>query len=635
MSEKYFCLLPAKELGGKIPEMVDEYKQNVKTLGLLDIWEDSYHQYFRGYYTRGQIEFHGKQNEFRTVSYNHYRNFLQHIYTLITAQKPAFEPQAVNPDFKSSSQIQIARNLLDYYVDVKGLDGYAKTAAEYAIFLGEGYLIDEWDPTIGDVVLSDEKKKGKDIYAGDIVYENASPLDVARDLGVRHYRDLEWVIVTTYRNKYSLAAKYPEIKEKIENYDYKPQADDLYLHERARLETDYVPIHTLYHKKSPAMPNGRIVRVVDNIVLFDSPIPYANFPVKRIAPNEIHFLPIGYSVGFDLLQLQRIKDMLESTIATNQDMFGVQNITVPVGSNLSPEVFLDGLNVIYYDPDRGKVEPMNLVQTPREIFENKQSVVQEMEVLSAVNSVMRGAPTSNIRSGNQAALIQAMGTQFNSQYERSYTSFLEDVANSLIDMFKEFADSPRIIDIAGKSEKFYMKEFKGEDVSQIKRIVVKTVDPLLKTMTGRQAVADSMLERNLLRTPEQYLQMRESGRLEPLAQREGKEMGLIQQENEQIQSGEQPPVVDIDMHVLHINEHAINTSSPEARTNPEVVQANLQHIMEHIQALATANPALLQVLGQPSLQAPPPPPQGEQGPPPPGGVSNDTTGTPPPEMAQA
>ena len=196
-------------------------------------------------------------------------------------------------------------------------------------------------------------------------------------------------------------------------------------------------------------------------------------------------------------------------------------------------------------------------------------------------------------------------------------------------MFKSFADSPRIIDIAGKSEKFYMKEFKGEDISKIKRIVVKVVDPLLKTMTGRQAVADAMLERSLLKTPEQYMQMRESGRLEPVFRSDSAEMDLIQQENEQIQNGVVPPIVDFDNHVLHINEHKINTASPEARQNADVVQANLDHISAHMQALtdlSVSDPFMLQVMGQPTI----PPPMPQQAPA--GGVTNDSLGTPPPTM---
>lgn len=150
---KYFAILPSTEIGPKIQNIVEDYKYEVRNLGLAQLWEESYYQYYRGYYTRGEIEYHGRQGEFRTVSFNHYRNLLQHILTQITGSRPAFEPQAVNADYKSTSQIQIARNLLDYYLDVKDLDEFTSRAAEYSVFLGEGYLIDEWDLDEGEVVV--------------------------------------------------------------------------------------------------------------------------------------------------------------------------------------------------------------------------------------------------------------------------------------------------------------------------------------------------------------------------------------------------------------------------------------------------------------------------------------------------
>lgn len=179
----YFAQMSTENIGAEISRVFDEYTSECRSLGLITLWEESYFQYYRGYYTRGMIEFEGRTGEFRSLSYNHYRNLLQHILTQTTSQRPAFDPMAVNSDFKSTSQIQIARNLLDYQLDMRGLEEYINRAAEYSLILGEGYLIDEWDASIGEEIeLLDEEGNEITRNEGEPVYENAGPGDVARDI---------------------------------------------------------------------------------------------------------------------------------------------------------------------------------------------------------------------------------------------------------------------------------------------------------------------------------------------------------------------------------------------------------------------------------------------------------------------
>ena len=92
-----------------------------------------------------------------------------------------------------------------------------------------------------------------------------------------------------------------------------------------------------------------------------------------------------------------------------------------------------------------------------------------------------------------------------------------------------------------------------------------------------------------------------------------KEQYQIRQENEIMSQAEEVVALITDNHKQHINEHKAVLSSPESRKNPEVIKVTLAHIMEHIAQLKTADPILLQILGQEPVQ----PPQGQ---PPQGGL---------------
>jgi hypothetical protein len=118
----------------------------------------------------------------------------------------------------------------------------------------------------------------------------------------------------------------------------------------------------------------------------------------------------------------------------------------------------------------------------------------------------------------------------------------------------------------------------------------------------------------------------ETGKLEPLIEAEQAELLNIRSENELLQSGRPATVIALDNHQLHIREHKVVLDDPAAREDPNVTQATLAHIQEHLaqwQALSAAQPALLQVLGlQPIPPSPMPgmPPVGNEPPPVEGGT---------------
>jgi hypothetical protein len=134
-------------------------------------------------------------------------------------------------------------------------------------------------------------------------------------------------------------------------------------------------------------------------------------------------------------------------------------------------------------------------------------------------------------------------------------------------------------------------------------------NPLQRTTAGRVQVAQDMLEKGMLKTPEEYLMVVETGRLEPLIENERNELLLIRAENEKIMQGENPPVMVTDNHPLHIKSHCAVTASPDMRSDPNVITAQTNHMQMHIDQMRTADPDLLAVLGIQSL-APAPAPVG-------------------------
>jgi len=315
---------------------------------------------------------------------------------------------------------------------------------------------------------------------------------------------------------------------------------------------------------------------------------------------------------------------------------------MPNGANIGVTQLAGGLNVINYDPKNGKPEGLNLTNTPPEIFNFMDMLSKLGEMLSGINSVTRGQPETNLKSGAALALVQSMAIQFASGLQQTYAQLLENLGTGVVNLLKDFAKTPRMAAIAGKSKRTYMREFSGKDLANINRVQVDMGNPLARTTAGKVQIAQDLLAAGMIQDPDQYLMVLTTGRLEPLIEGKQAEIMLVRSENEKLAEGQPAQAVATDNHKFHISEHKSVIASPEARQNPGVIQAALTHIQEHIQLLRTTDPGLLVVLGQQPI-APVMPPGMPTGAPPgpapagggPAGPADVMNPEPPAEQAAA
>jgi hypothetical protein len=635
-TEKYFAAKSGEDTAKIVLQKANAWFHNLDNNGHLDKLRNAWMSYHGAYYTDTgsghRITFSGEQGELVNLPVNNYRNICRHMLTMVTANRPSMDARATNTDYQSLVQTKLANGLLDYYMREKRLEDYLSRAVEHAIVFGSGYVKMEWNATSGEIHdyiepeyemqksinaetgveeeshLLDSKgspvesAKGFPIYEGDVMFSTVSPFDVVFDSTKEDPSKHEWVLVRTFKNKFDLAAKYPEYEADIIKQESKSEKERYSFNGSFYDQTDDIAIYEFYHKKTESMPDGRYLLFVEsNVILMDAPMPYRKLPIYRISPGDILGTPYGYTDTFDLLPIQEALNSLYSAVLTNQSTFAVQNILSPRGTDINPSSIYGGLNFIEYNAQIGKPEALNLTSTPPEVFNFIGILEKNMETISGVNSVSRGNPESSLQSGNALALVQSMSLQFISGLQQSYVKLIEDVGTGLIQMLQDFASVPRITTIVGKTNRTYMKEFTGQDLNQINRVIVDVGNPLSKTAAGRVQMAEQMLQMNLIKTPEQYMMVVKTGNLETMTDGIDRQLLLIKAENEKMVSGEVVQAIDIEPHSLHIKEHRDVLSDPDLKQDANLVQIVLAHIQEHINALRNANPDLLMHIGEQPL----------------------------------
>lgn len=583
--EPYWASVEPKEIADRILDKVENYYEYLSMSGRLDLYRRSWLYYYRPRITGGMLNPAGQQGELTALSVNHYRNLLLHLETMTVQDRANFEPMATNSDQKSQAQVILAASLLDYYMRQKKLERNIKFSVKECLIFGEAYVRAEWDATAGKAFGANGD--GAILNQGDMKYTNYNPLSNIRDYTRDSSSNEPWNILRDFENKYSLAAQFPELSDRIlEDSDDELEMVRTTVFGYAQMdETDNVAVFTLVHKPTPAMPKGRFTRILYNgTVLMDGPLPYEETHVYRIAPDEETGTIFGYTVGFDLLPVQEAIDILYSTVITNQSTFGVQNVLAPKGADLSTSQFAGGLNVVEYDPKTGKPEAMNLTSTPKEIFEFIQQLQNVQQMIAGVDSVSRGDPSASLKSGSALALVASQSIQFSMGLQQSYAQLVEDLGTGTINILKVYAATPRVAEITGKSNRPLLKEFKGSDLDSISRVTVDMGNPMMKTTAGKTNLADTLMEKNMIENPDQYVQVITTGRFEPVVEGKQANLLLIKGENEGLSEGRPQRALITDEHAKHILEHSIVLANPEIRSNPSdpIVQMTLDHIQEHV-----------------------------------------------------
>ena len=616
MSNMYFANRPKDEIAKYALEKVEDYYTYLETSGRLYLYRSIYNMYYRARTTKGQLYVSGKTGEYLNMDTADFRNLIQHLKVLTTQARAAFTPIATNTDYKSESQARVARGILEYYMKEKKIGRLIDQASELAIMYGDSYVKLDWDVTAGETVMVEEEEVDGEMVTrslkdGDLTGKSYGPIDVPIDVGTKTPRDQNWYITRDWVNKYEVSSQYPELKDDIEALSGDNtfnRKDRLYIfNQQADKDSDIIPLYTLYHKKTSALPEGRMTKFLSgSILLFDGDLPFDSVPVYRMVPSEEGESPFGYSVSFDILPICEALRKLYSTLITSESVSGIPIILMPEGGNMDLTTLADGIQGMTYNAANGKPETMHLGQASPQTYEMIGLLKDLSQVISSINAVARGETPASLESGSSLALVLSTAIQFNSGLQRSYAELSEDIGTGMINIFKTYAKTKRMIAIAGITNKVSMSEWSSTDIDGISRVTVELSNPIAQTAGGRLKMAEDLLNKGLVTTVKQYTEVMMSGRLDPMVEDEEAENLYIRQENEQLSIGGQVIAIVTDEHLEHIKRHKAVLFSKEAKEDQAIVEATLSHIQEHIDILSDPQyMMLLASLGQNSMAMPP------------------------------
>lgn len=593
--------------------------------GFKRMWSLAYAQYFgqdpssmSGWDTQ-QISFAGQDGEQVRFRINEARSMARQRIGMVTAEQAAFKCLALNTDYQSLASIETADTVVSYLYERCLPRRKEVDIVEGDEVLGFAFAWIRWDVDAGDEVTVQEPAMMPDGLTQQVDDRTGQPITVPKKkmsgapvgsviypwecFGEPNSKEHLWRCVRERRSRWELMAQYPDLAEHIRGVgvldEYAVEA--FFGFDSPAATTDDVIVKHFYHKRCKALPEGRYVGIVGDIILWDSACPMSEkLPIVEMCSARFIATAMGYADFWDLLSIQQVIDQMASDIATNVELHGRPSMYYDKGTDFDVKALANGQSV--FAKLQGQ-DPPGYVPPPQmsPIVEFALPYLHKrMESIAQLNSVVRGDPEGNITSGEMAALFHSMALEAQSPKQGALVDFRTEVANCILDLVQQNADAPFLVEVAGKDERPYLEEFTRQTLAGVKRVSVSISNAMLQSPAGRLQVWGQIKDLDDTQKAK-AIEMLTTGQWKP-ATRQSRTCELrIRWENEQLADGKPVTVMAGDNPFRHIPEHwaEFEARCAQLETNPQALQAILGHINEHLSHFGQQNPFLCAFLGFP------------------------------------
>lgn len=629
--KSYWAMAPSSEIAREMDTKFAQYQLWLDSSGYGAMIQELYNAFYT--FEEGGFGITLNKNKSKAkIKVNHFKNLLERLHSLTTQAKLSYVPRAINSDAESQTQADLCRGLLDYFGDEKDLNSTMSEQVLTALVKLEAYVYAPWDFEAGEEIGSDPENPSAAAKQGDQRYTVLDAFDVAKHTRLK---TSPYYIIREYVSRYDEAERIrakamldPSLGDPEELYNRVLQAGKGYDETRySRLVTpldtqsdeasDTVEKLTLLHRRTTVLPEGRYTEVIGDVVLADTTLPYKTLPLVRLTTRQILNTVGGDSPATSLLSIQQPIDALYSAVVTNNLNHAAQNIWSKTPLQVIP-ISQGQNNVVSAE----KPEALQLTQSAKETYTLIDTLQSQEQLISGINATVRGNPEGAVDTAAGQALMLAQAVQFVDSLQQAYARAASELATITIHNIQKFGSDEMIAYIGGITRSSYAKRFKAADVESISRVSVDIGNPLTQNISGRYTLLSDMIKMGAVKDPAKIADFLRTGQMDSLTEDQFKDSITIRQENEKLRKGEQVVVVMTDLHPAHILQHREVFNDPEMRGNPQLMQAALMHIQEHLNQYKMIDPDMAAILGIPPLPSqqmmmgPPPggPPPGEGGP---------------------
>lgn len=620
-SQVYWARKAGRDFISEIAAKEEAYFESARNRGVLAMWVVAYAAHhgltpddLRDFATQG-IGFSGNELELIRFHLNLIRPYVRHQTSLALGEPASFRALVNNSDHRSLAKSLLTDKIINalYKRYSAPLD---MEAAEGDGVFGEGGTHYRWDFLGGDdmrvpraIELEDGtqsehfsiEKSGEPIVT--LIY----PWSLVQETRVAG--EHQWRMVRELDNRWNLIANFPQHKEELlavktdyDRYDFGTlfRLEELYYNSK-----DQVTVKHFYHRRCAAVPEGRYVMMVNDIILWDGPCPRKRgLPIAVMQSGKFIESTFGYADAWDLIAITQALNQVNSDEMQNYATFGRQSVAIEKGTEVTLDALAQG-TAFYVPPGAQMPKAVQLAAVPDTLPKIKEYLHKMLDTVSGQNAASRGDPDPNVRSGEMNALLDSIAIRYQSFRQDAARRFRIEGATILLDLITRYGETPFLVDIAGIEQRSYVAEFTKEDLSGVQRIDIEQISPLMQSTAGRLQIVTALRALPPEDRAAAY-EMVTSGNTTRWLKTENSCEMYVRKENELLVTGSGPvTVLPGDNPFKHWPLHYAMLEQLMAADSPDVqaIMRIRQHLQAHTEAYLQINPLVAQF-----MQIPPPPP---------------------------
>lgn len=369
---------------------------------------------------------------------------------------------------------------------------------------------------------------------------------------------------------------------------------------------DSVTVIEKYEAPTHEYPNGRLIIVAGDTLLYQGDMPYLNgedgtrgypFAKQVCIDNLTNFF--GTSVVERIIPVQRAYNTVKNRKHEFMNRMAVGVIAVEDGSVDTDDLEEEGLppgKVVVYR--QGSTPPIMLspTQVPSEFSREEEKLLNEFVMISGVSEVTTYSQVpANVASGTAISLLLEQDDTRIALTADSLRESIKRISKQVLRLYRQFAKVPRVKRITGDNGDVEIASFCAGNIDS-EDIVFDTISDIEDTLSARRAMVYDLLKLGLFADENGKLNASTKARLFEILGfgnwEEGRSNDEIHRkkalkENMELEKKDVP--VDVyDDHALHIAEHVRMCVSTKCVSNKAVRDRVANHIAKHTELASLA-----------------------------------------------
>ncbi len=555
----------------------------------------------------GQIEDYGKQYFWQQREvYNHTATVLETRISKLSSIKMGMSVRPLTADDSDKQSAAFSTKILSSVFNEVNLQKTINEACMWSEVTGTSFYKVVWDRDCGRRI---GRTKEGDIFDGDVRIEVVPPFEVYPDsvtnMNVEDCRSLihaKAYSVDEIKDKWGVDVPKQEISgftvtggSTIGGLGYSGFVQGM---SDAALDNHAMVIER-YEAPTADRPNGRLVILAGDTVVFDGDLPYVNkedgrrgYPFAKqtaiIAPGCF----FGTSIVERMIPIQRAFNAVKNRKHEYLNRMTMGVLAVEDGSVDVENLEEDGLSpgkVLIVRQGGRMPQMLEIGSVPVELIREEDRLLEEFTLISGVSDLMKysQAPSTN-SSGKAISLLMEQDESRLKMTATEVRSAIKEVAKQVLRLYKQFAIKARMKRIAGENGEIELCYFDKNDISS-DDVVFDVSGDVLETLSSRRNMVVELLNLGLLTDDDgkissanksKILEMLGFGNWENARELDELNKTHAKEENAAVIEGS-IEVGEVDDDDIHVAEHSKAILGKEFDYTPEAKQRLIEHIREH------------------------------------------------------